>query len=309
MATLNQYLRQVQRFIRDPSQMVINPDDLIDYINQARRQVAMQTECVRILPATSGSITTAQLKAGGSGYTHPTVTITAPDYPSGLPPAPNGRQATAIALYQGGIITAVVITDGGDGYFQPVATISDPTGHGAACTLNTVPLALVTEGQEVYPFTNFDLTPFPGVDSIYAVKSVTIIFSQFRYSVIPKSFSEYQALIRQYASGLYQYVPAVFAQYGQGASGSLYMYPLPNQTYQIELDCFCMPSDLTTDQDVEVIPQPWNDAVPYFAAHLAYLELQNFNAAKMYLELFGQRVNSFSVAARPGMRNSFYGRG
>jgi hypothetical protein len=46
---LNQYIRRVQRLIRDVRQQVINPGDIIDYINEARRQVAGEGQCIRVL--------------------------------------------------------------------------------------------------------------------------------------------------------------------------------------------------------------------------------------------------------------------
>ena len=309
MASLNTYLQQVQRFVRDPSQQVLNPLDLIEYINRARREVAMRAECIRVLPLTSSAIASATVTAEGSGYTDPGVTISAPDYPNGLPGTPNGVQATAVAVVTGGSITAVQITNGGSGYFQPTMTITDPTGTGAAVAAVMPTLAVTVPGQEVYPFSYFDLSPFPGVGEIYYVRTVAVIFSQFRYVLRYRAFSEYQAYVRQYSTGFFQYVPSDFTQFGQGASGSLYMYPIPNQVYQFEPDCLGLPSDLQTDTDYEAIPDPWTDAVPYYAAHLAYLELQNMSAANYYLDLFAKRVTGFSGAARTGRRINMYGRG
>ena len=87
------------------------------------------------------------------------------------------------------------------------------------------------------------------------------------------------------------------------------MYPLPSQTYQFECDCFCLPTDMTLDNGVpEAIPQPWTDAIPYFAAHLAMLELQNYNAAKLYEQLFDKMTLGYSAQARPGRVVNPYGR-
>ena len=138
MATLNDYLKQIQRFTRDQGQSFLNPQDLIDYVNRARREVAMRAQCVRVLTPVSGAITSASVIHAGSGYTAPAVTITAPDYPSGTGAKPNGDQATAGVIMQGGTIAAVDINYGGSGYFQPQATITDPTGTGASVSL-TVP--------------------------------------------------------------------------------------------------------------------------------------------------------------------------
>src|SRR5260370_665039 len=81
---LNDYLQQTQRFMRDARQEKLNPDDLRSYINRARRLIAQETQCVRVLPYTSGQIISASVTAAGTGYSSgPTLNISAPDYPSG----------------------------------------------------------------------------------------------------------------------------------------------------------------------------------------------------------------------------------
>jgi hypothetical protein len=308
MATLNTYMKDVQRLLRDARQELINPHDIVEYINTGRREIAMRAECIRRLTPISGSLISATVTAGGSGYTSvPTVTVTAPDYPSGDGPFPNGDQATALALISLGAVVAVDIQYGGQGYFKPTLAFSGGGGTGAAATPVLSFINQLKQGQEVYNFGDVDLSMFPGVDSIYMIKSVSLLFSNFRYSLACYDFSTYQALIRQYALTA-QYVPAACAQYGQGVGGSFYMYPIPSQAYQLEFDCLCLPSDLTTDLSVEALPAPWTDAVKYWAAHMCYLNLQNFNAAKFYLDLFDTFVLRYSTYARRGRRINPYGR-
>ena len=76
----------------------------------------------------------------------------------------------------------------------------------------------------------------------------------------------------------------------------------------MEWDCFCLPKDLNDDDDYEAIPKPWTDAVPYFAAHLCYLGLQNLNAAQYYMNLYDEMVHRYSAYARPGRHINPYGR-
>lgn len=305
---LNGYLQQVQRFMRDSRQDLLDPGDLIDYINQARNEVAMRAECIRRLVPITGSVVTASVTAAGSGYSNsPTVTITAPDFPSGEGADPTGAQATASAIVQSGTIANVVIDYGGAGYWQPTAEITDATGTGASVTLQLSAINQLVQGQEVYPFADVDISMFPGCESIYMVRSVSVLYSAFRYSLICYSFSVYQARIRQWAQQ-WQYVPGVCGQFGQGTDGSLYMYPIPSQAYQQEWDCGMLPSPLITNLSVEAIPQPWTQAVPYFAAHLAFLELQNYNAGKFYLDLFDKMLLRYSTYARVGRVTNPYGR-
>lgn len=308
MGALFTYLQATQNFLRDTSQKLEDPATLLNYVNRARREVAMRSECIRIVPPISGSVAEAAVTAGGSGYTDPTITISTPDSPGGTAVNPNGAQATATVTQTAGVIDNVYVTYGGDGYFAPVATISDPTGTGAEVTLTTVPLLTANYAQEQYRFADIDLSQFPGVDSIYAVRSVSLLYANTRYSVLVYSFSQYQARIRQYGPGMYMYVPCMGAQFGRGTAGSFYLYPVPSQVYQMEWDCSCLPSDLTSDTDYEPIPDPYTDAVPYWAAHLAYLELQNFNAARLYDEMFEKRISQFGAYTLRGRAINPYGR-
>lgn len=302
------YLRQCQRLLREQKQEFVNPDDLMSYINIARREVAGRTQSIRRLTPISGQIISATLTAGGTGYVAPVVTITTPDFPSGVLPNPNGLQATAVALTTLGVITNIIITNGGNGYFQPIITITDSAGHGAVATANISPINTLNIGQEQYAFSDIYLGAWPGVDSIYMIKSVSVIYTNYRYSLPMYAFSVYQAMIRQYPYQ-YQYVPSFASQFGQGVGGTFFAYPLPSQTYQWEFDCFCLPQDMLLDNSIpEVIPQPWTDAVQYMAVQLAFQELQNLNAATYYEKQFDKRTLGYSQQSRPGRMTNPYGR-
>lgn len=305
--TLFTYAQSLRTRLADQKMEIFDEGDLITHINAARREIARQSQCLRALTPISGSVVQITVTNPGSGYTNPTVTISYPDFPNGLPPSPNGRQATATAETWMGGLSTVNVTDGGSGYFQPLVTINDPTGAGAEVSVSLSPFNVLNEGQEVYQFSNVDLSMFPGYGEIYMVKSVSLIYANYRYSLPCYDFSTYQARIRQYPFQ-YQYVPTVCAQYGQGANGSLYFYPLPSQVYQMEWDCFCTPQDLQTDQDTEALPDPWTEGVVYFAAYLAYMSVQNMNSARTQLELFEKFITRYGVQARPGRATNPYGR-
>lgn len=308
MGTLNSYLKATYRLVNDQRFEQLNPIDLIEYCNTARREVAMRAQCVRFLTPISGSVISVTVTNGGSGFTSaPTVTISNPDFPSGAGPSPNGAQAVATSTISGGAVNAVLVSFGGYGYFQPVVTFTDGGGSGATATAVVSNINALLVGQEVYPFSGVDVSTLPGCGAVYYVRSVAVIYANYRYVLPMYSFSEYQAKIRQFPQQ-YQYVPAMCSQFGQGTSGSLYMYPLPSQTYQYELDCLCLPQDLLTDLSVEIIPSPWDDAVKYFMAYQAYQQFQNFNAAKYYLDLFDQHLLRYSQYARPGRITNIYGR-
>jgi hypothetical protein len=308
ITTLFTYMKDVQRLLHEQKQDLINPNDLIAHINTARREVAMRAQCLRVLPNITGSIVGWSIPNGGTGYSSsPTLSITPPDAPSGQAVLPNGAQATAVAIVTGGVISSIESTYGGAGYFQPIMTITDSTGSGATATPIMSPMFLLKQGQEVYNFSDIDLSAFPGIDSAYYCRSASVIYSNYRYSLPCYAFTIYQALIRQYPSQ-YQYVPTMFSQFGQGASGSLYFYPLPSQSYQCELDLLCLPSDLVDNQSYEALPAPWTEAVKYFAAGLCFQELVNLNAATFYESMFDKRLLAYSGYARIGRATNPYGR-
>lgn len=308
MASLNDYLKQVTRFCRESKQEFVNPNDMISAINRARREVAMRAMCVRRLTPISGSITTITVTAGGSGYSAtPTVTISAPDFPSGQGSYASGDQATATAIVAGGVILAISVNYGGHGYFQPTVTITDTTGTGATATATVVGVNKITVNKEQYPLSEIDVTSFPGIDSVYLVHSISVIYSNYRYTLPQYAFSVYQAKIRQYPFQ-YTYVPTFCSQTGQGSDGTIFMYPLPSQTYQVEYDCFCMPQDLLDNQSQDVIPKPWDDAVAYFATSIIFEELQNLNYAKYYFDKYNTMLVRYSTAARFGRAVNPYGR-
>lgn len=309
MTSLNFYMQDMQRMLAEQRQQQINPLDMRAYINRGRRDLAMRSQCIRRLTPISGSITVITVNAGGSGYSqNPTITITAPDFPSGGPDSPNGRQATAVADVQGGVIVAITVTDGGAGYFRPTITITDTTGTGASASTTIGGINVLRQGQEVYNFSDIDVSSFPGVQSVYFVRGVSLIYSNYRYSLPNYAFTVYQANIRNYPAGQYQWVPSFYSQFGQGVNGSLYFFPLPAQTTQAEFDCNCIPSDLDNNQSVEAIPAPWTDAVVFLACRYAMVGLQNYNAANFFDAEYEKFAKAYSQYPRAGRVTNPYGR-
>lgn len=159
---------------------------------------------------------------------------------------------------------------------------------------------LTVLAQEVYTFASVNptiQTNFPGVDSILGVMTVAVNQGDTLKPVLDQmAWSEFQAYLRSYNIGLENY-PTVWAQYAQGAMGSIYVWPIPSGAYSMDWDCYCLPAALTSDTDPEVIPYPWTDAIQFYAAYKAYLNAQRpDDAATMWAEYgkFMQRATAFS---------------
>ena len=305
---LFEYQKSVQRFLRDTKQEMLELGDITTHINEARRETAMRAQAIRRLTPIAAGLVSASVSVGGSGYTNPTVIITPPDFPDGLPGYPNGRQATALATMLGGIITAVDIQDGGAGYQNPQMSITDPTGTGAVVVPTPIVYNQIIQGQEKYDWSDIDTSMFPGVGAVFWIQSVGVIYANWRYVPQYCSFTKYQAKIRTYTTASYQYVPAFFSQYGRGTQGNFYFYPPPSQTYPVEYDCLCLPIDLVDDTTPEALPSPWTDAVKWMAAALCYADIQNMNRAREYFQLYDDYCHRYGAYAMPGRLMNSYGR-
>lgn len=272
MGALFDYQQQVQRLVGyDESSQDYSLDDLGVYINMARRQVAAQGECVRWLTPAGGAVESIDVQLPGSNYTNPIVVVSPPDAPTGALPFPSGNQAVATAQVSAGAITNISVSNGGDGYFQPQADIIDPTGSGAVLVPKVIASVNRTHvGQEIYNFVDIDLGPDSGVKAILSVRNITIIWANLQYTIQMMSVSKYMKTIRSYSRG-YQMYPQWGCQFGQGEIGTVRLFPVPDQEYAMQWDCLVVPADLVDDQSFEAIPDPWRDAVPFYAAYMAIL--------------------------------------
>lgn len=168
----------------------------------------------------------------------------------------------------------------------------------------------VTAGQTIYPFSSIALTggTAAGVLGPINVRTLWYNLGTGQQWIRPRPwpwFSFYELSNPVPGSG----APAVWAQYGQGVNGSIYLSPSPDQAYTIEADCVCLPVPLVTDNTPEAIPALWTDAVPYFAAYLALLSSQTSartaDADKMF-QRYGEFVQRARRAATPSIFPTIY---
>jgi hypothetical protein len=93
--------------------------------------------------------------------------------------------------------------------------------------------------------------------------------------------------------------PQRWAQYGSGTSAAIFIAPVPDAIYNLEVDCVCYPIPLVDDTTAEAIPYLWTDAVPYYAAYLALLSAQT-GARTAEADKMFERYQEFVVRARIG---------
>lgn len=83
-------------------------------------------------------------------------------------------------------------------------------------------------------------------------------------------FFQYYVATRSPQSGQ----PNIWSVLEPGPLGTIHLYPIPDGAYTVQFDVSGYPIPLVDDSTVEVLPYTWTDAVPYYAAFLAYLSAQ-----------------------------------
>ena len=171
-----------------------------------------------------------------------------------------------------------------------------------------------TASQEVYNYSTVNAliaAQFSGVQGIITVLSVAISQAATPSAgikpMLPRySWGQFQAQLRAFNQGMTGY-PQVFANYGQGVNGSLYLWPIPSASYAMDWDCVCRPVDLADDTTAEAIPYPWTDVIPFYAAYYAYMNAQRDEDAKRMMEMIKLHMAVARGTSEAPFIPSYYG--
>jgi hypothetical protein len=170
--------------------------------------------------------------------------------------------------------------------------------------------------QEVYPFSDWiSLCQgiIPGVESILACRSLAVAIGPNGWKPLWRKivWTDFQGRWRIYNKTFIGSISDAgwFAQYGSGPLGALYLAPIPSMATPMEVDLTLIPAPLLSDDDIEPIPYPWSDAVPYWAATLLLFAQQRPEDAKSMSLLFSAMLPECAAVVAPQMIQSIYSPG
>ena len=280
--TAQDYLTQVQQLVADPTNSNFSQTTLLNFINQARTRVALDTHCYRAyVPSlntiaqqetyayNAGAIGGTNIISGGANYS----SSTAVNFSGG-----SGTGATGVASITGGVIQNIFMTNWGSGYTPtslPTISITDiGGGTGASAT----------------PICLYNVLDILGMDVLWGTLRIN-------FGYVP--FTGFNAYCRAYSN---QYeTPGIFTLH-QGIQKA-FIYPIPDQAYVMAWDLITLPTDLASPSSPETqILAPWNDAVQFYAAFLASASLQQYQKAAFWYDgaqggLYGNRVRQLPATA------------
>lgn len=140
------------------------------------------------------------------------------------------------------------------------------------------------------------VTTGSGIAGVFTVRGVTVGLVLGQRWLAPRPFPYFQTYYINNPVPKRGF-PTSYSQFGQGEAGTLYFNPTPDRAYSAQVDAVCVPVALADDSTVEAIPYPYTDAVPYYAAYLAFLSAQRpMDADRMWqqFQVFVTRARQMS---------------
>lgn len=121
-------------------------------------------------------------------------------------------------------------------------------------------------------------------------------------------WDNFQAYCRAWAVNVSSF-PFVWSQFGDGERGQVWLFPRPNQVLEMQWETDCAPADIYSVDDYEALPDPFTQYVPFYSAHLAFLNTQRYGQAQIMLDLFEKNSGLARSASDRGKTPSYYGAG
>ena len=263
MATLSSYLTEVQRLLHDANAVFWSTSELTDYINEARERVVRDTGCLRTLQITSTPLSNTGVVAI---------------------PWSNGLTVTAGQFIFSNIFIYQVITGG------VLNTDAAPYPTGSA---TFPPSGTFTNGTATLQYSSnceiISLAALPNGIQTLDVLNVTLYWGNSRIPLRYLPWTNFNAQLRYWQN--YVGRPICFSSYGQG---QLYIAPVPDQSYSIEVDTVILPTALSLNNPTQVdsIVDPYTTPVAFYAAYKAKYKEQSYGEAEIYKQEYAKHVQA-----------------
>jgi hypothetical protein len=263
MATLSSYLTEVQRLLHDANAVFWSTSELTDYINDARERVVRDTGCLRTLQITSTPLSNTGVVAI---------------------PWSNGLAVTAGQFIFSNIFIYEVTVSG------VLATDAAPYPTG---TYTFPPSTPFTNGTATLQYSsNCEVVNFaalPNALQTLDVLNVTIYWGNSRIPLRYLPWSNFNAQLRYWQN--YVGRPICFSTYGQG---QLYLGPVPDQSYPMEIDTVILPLPLSLNNPnaTDSIVDPYTTPVAFYAAYKAKYKEQSYGEAEIYKQEYAKHVQA-----------------
>ena len=143
--------------------------------------------------------------------------------------------------------------------------------------LQTVNLTAATE--------TFAYSSLPSGVRTIDVLNITVLWGTQRVPMSYMPYTEFNLKMRAWQS--FQSRPIAFTVYG---GSTVYVGPVPDQTYVSEWDTVVVPAALINTIDQDTIAFPYTEPIPYYAAYLAKEKEGSQAEADRFLQSYERKV-------------------
>lgn len=161
------------------------------------------------------------------------------------------------------------------------------------CNRTRITLVL-TVGTDTYSFSTL------GNERVFDVIGIALTYVGTRVVLDQRSYTELTAQKRPWTT--YQGLPEAWCRYGPQ---SVIFGPTPGTAYSTQWDCCIFAAPLVAATDVDPMPYPWTQAVPYYAAYLAKLNESQWDEAADLFRQYREQIDT-AMNARVGMLPTAY---
>ena len=287
MATLSSYITDVRRLLHDANANFYTDQQLTDYINSARERVVRDTGALREIIITQAPCQVAP------GSTINSVTPSNPTaWVANTAVTLNSFVFSNIFIYQytqagtSGSTAPPYPASNTNNYsnYPPTTSFADGTAQLTSVgNCENISYAALTQLMGSSP-----LSPSSG-NTVLDIVNINLYWGNTRVPMDYLPWSDFNARLRFWQNYIGR--PLAYSIYGQQ---QIYLGPVPDQTYQIEIDCVVLPNalNLSTSTATDVLNDPYTKPVQFYAAYLAKFYEQSFGESEIYKQEYQKQINS-----------------
>ena len=284
---LSGYITQVRYLLHDANSNFYSDQQLTDYINSARERVTRDTGCLREIVVAQ---TPCQVAPGA------TVNGAAPAFPTQWVA---NTAVTANTFVFNNIYIYQYVTGGTSSSSAPIypqSTANNYTNYPPSTPFadGTATLQYVGNCENVSyaALTNLmgssPLSPSTG-NTVLDIININLYWGNTRVPLDYLAWSDFNTRLRFWQNYIGR--PLAFSVYGQG---QIYLGPVPDQIYQVEIDCVVLPNPLSlnTPNTTDSINDPYSTCVQFYAAYLAKYYEQSYGESEIYKQEYSKHITS-----------------
>ena len=262
MATLSSYITECRRLLHDANANLWTDTELTDYINDARERVVRDTGALRTL-----QVSATPIGADGSAAT----------------PWPLSTAVTAGTYYFSNIFTYLCTVSGTTSDTAPPYPGTTPYPPSAAFTNGTATFQYYAPAEQI-PY-----SALPNGLQTLDIININIFWGNSRLPLRYLPWTNFNAQLRYWQNYIGR--PICFSIFGQS---TIYISPVPDQSYTMELDTVVLPTalSLSTPTATDEINDPYTTPVAFYACYKAKYKEQSYGEADIYKQEYLKHVNA-----------------